>query len=106
MSDYSLVLLWLGCIGQTGFVVTWVTLPWWRHWVGRSLMLKSFSIMAYLDISLVMYYVRTFDGWPTLSAILFTLVVVGIWGQFITLLREKHMRPNHNPLNEELHHGN
>lgn len=82
-------LLWTAAIGQTGFVVCWVTLPWWTHWVGRALMVKSLALMIYLDIAIVLSNVDYFYGLTLLSVILFGFVVVGIWSQLVTLLHER-----------------
>lgn len=85
-------LLWTAAIGQTGFVVCWVTLPWWTHWVGRALMVKSLALMIYLDTAIVLTNVEYFYGLTLLSVILFGFVVVGIWSQLVTLLHERFKR--------------
>lgn len=85
-------LLWTAAIGQTGFVVCWVTLPWWTHWVGRALMVKSLALMIYLDIAIVLTNVDYFYGLNLLSVILFGFVVFGIWSQLVTLLHERFKR--------------
>lgn len=90
-------LLWAAALGQTAFVVTWVTMPWWTHWVGRALMVKSLALMIYLDIALVLARVDYFYGLHLLATILFGFIVIGIYTQLITLLHEatrKNGRPS------------
>lgn len=81
-------LLWAAAIGQTGFVLTWCTMEWWSHWVGRALMFKALALMLYLDIALILISVDYFYGLNLLATILFGFIVVGIWCQLLSLLHE------------------
>jgi hypothetical protein len=81
-------LLWASAVGQTLFVVLWMTMPWWRHWVGRALMVKSIALGIYLDFALVHNYIDPYPALPLLGVILFGFITIGIWTQLATLAHE------------------
>jgi hypothetical protein len=81
-------MLWIAAVGQTAFVGLWFSLPWWRIWIGRALMVKSLALGVYLDFALVLHYVTPFPGLLLLSMILFGFITVGIWSQLVALVLE------------------
>lgn len=85
---WTVRLVHLAAIGQTLFVLLWATLPWWRMWVGRALMVKSFALMLYLDWALVVYHWGPFEHQPTIAIWLFGLITVGIWSQVGAIFHE------------------
>lgn len=86
--DVTVWLLWAAAAGQTAFIVTWATLPWHTHWVGRALMVKSVSLAVYLDFALIVHYLRPFPSLVLLGVILFGFITVGIWTQLAAILYE------------------
>lgn len=90
LETVSIWLLWTAAVGQTLFIGLWVSLPWWTHWIGRALMVKSLALMTYLDLALVFHYVTAFPALGLLGVILFSFVVIGIWTQLSTLTWEKY----------------
>lgn len=90
--DVTVVLEWMlyaAAVGQTLFVGLWFSLPWYTHWVGRALMVKSVALATYLDFAVVLYHVSPFAALPTLSAILFGFITVGIWSQLVVIAYER-----------------
>lgn len=87
LHDWSLRLLYAAAIGQTLFVVLWATRPWYRLWIGRALMVKSATLMIYLD-----WAVLVVNGWSAnralMAVVLFGLITVGIWTQLAALSYE------------------
>lgn len=87
--DWSLRLVYAAAVGQTLFVILWGTLPWYRTRVGRALMVKSVSLMVYLD-----WAVLVINGWvpiahrENIAVVLFGLITVGIWTQLTALTFE------------------
>lgn len=75
-------------IGQTLFVASWFCLPWWRTWIGRALMVKSFGWMVYLDWSIIVYHLGYFQHRYVIGFWLLLFVMVGIWSQTLALWYE------------------
>lgn len=89
LAEIGEVLLWTGAIAQTIFVVIWCTLPWWREWVGRAVMVKGMAIAIYLDSYLLHTHVLPdYDLEPYVRTGLFAVVVLGIVSQVIALAHE------------------
>lgn len=85
VEDLIDVLVHVSAVAQTVFVVLWLTLPWWREWVGRALMVKSVALALFLDFSLINHYAGEYAWRPYLTAGLFALVTAGIVSQVIAL---------------------
>ena len=89
MRETMTVLLHISAIGQTAFVILWATRPWYREWIGRALMVKSFSLMLFLDRALVLSYLEPRPSRaPLWTTILFGFVTLGIVTQLAALVYE------------------
>ena len=91
--------IFFATVGQFGFVGLWLTRRWWMHWVTRAVMAKSVTLMLLLIVSsmrLVVEYVsdqppwsqpvEPHDAWDVTFMVLYWLVAVSIWGQFVALV--------------------
>jgi hypothetical protein len=81
-------------VGQLIFVIRWVRLPWYREWIGRSLMMKSAALLALIAVSIALFWslIITDTEWHyalhiQLATHLF--VLLGIWSQVVALEREQ-----------------
>lgn len=81
-------LMWSAAIGQTIFVVTWATMPWWRTWVGGALMTKSASLCAVLWFWVIGFYAPEYPHRDAVRQALVGAVAVGIWLQVGALAAE------------------
>lgn len=75
-------------IGQTLFILLYVTFPWWRTFLGRALFYKALSFGVLLDVAVMG---RMFD-WKYEDATfvcLYFLLSTGIWVQFGAFIRVK-----------------
>lgn len=76
----------VAAVGQTAFVVLYVTFPWWRTFLGKALFFKASAFALLVDVAVVG---RIWD-WPHEEATfvaLYGLLGVGIWAQFVAFLR-------------------
>lgn len=97
MSREVLIDIWvihLATVGQTVFLVLWLSLPWWRAWVGRALMVKSFALWLLLTAAVVSYWVDKSHG-PYVGESIVILsthiaVLIGVWSQVAALGIERH----------------
>jgi hypothetical protein len=87
---WAIRLLHISAVGQTLFVLIWATLPWWRTFIGRALMVKSVALMLYLDWSVLVYHYGPFNNQNTIGLLLFAFITVGILTQLSVLSREVH----------------
>lgn len=85
---WTVRLVHASAIGQTLFVFEWFLLPWYRTVVGRALMVKSFTLMLYLDWTLVVYHWGPLTDQQTIAVVLFGLITVGIWSQVAAITHE------------------
>lgn len=81
------VTLSFAAVGQTAFVLMYMTLPWWRSTLGRALFLKAFMLMSLIDAGIAS---RVWD-WRGEDAVivgLYGLVSVGIWFQLFAFIHQ------------------
>jgi len=80
-------------LGQTVFVGMWGLMPWWREWVGRSVMIKAISLLVLIGAALAQFWLVILYGpwehWEKILVASHVLVVIGIWSQVVALAREK-----------------
>jgi hypothetical protein len=88
LEDIALVLVWVGAVFQTGFVLTWATLPWYREWIGRALMIKSLSLAILFDSAIIQHYIGPYPAQQLVGVLLTILVVLAIVLQFAALVWE------------------
>jgi hypothetical protein len=86
--SWTVRLVHAAAIGQTLFVFQWAFLPWYRTVIGRALMVKSLSLMLYLDWTLVVYHWGPLTDQQTIAVVLFGLITFGIWSQLVALNHE------------------
>lgn len=103
MPDFADLELWrtilivFAAVGQTLFVSFYLTLPWWRTFLGRALFVKATSLVLLLDIAVVG---RTID-WThedLTFVILYGLMGLGIWTQLVAFVKQG--RGRHQPLDD------
>ena len=75
------VLIAAAALGQTLFVLLYMTFPWYRTFLGRALFIKALTFMLLLDTAAAG---RVWD-WPHEDVWIITLyglTALGIWAQF------------------------
>lgn len=85
--DFDLGLVWTAAVGQTLFLVLFLTERWWTHRIGRALMVKSLSLGLILWATVYASYHGPLPLW--IGRAMFILVTIGILGQFATFLYER-----------------
>lgn len=87
----AVVLIAAASIPATLFPLVYgFTSPWWRTPIGRALMVKAVGLALLIDISLVYNFFG--DDYAARDAVrlgVFSLITVGVWMQFLALMREK-----------------
>lgn len=89
-------------VGQTLFISFYLTLPWWRTFLGRALFVKSMSFALLVDVAVLG---RIYE-WPYEDAtfvVLYGLVGIGAWGQFIAFVKQG--RDRHQPADDHKNLG-
>lgn len=85
MFTWTIRLVHIAALGQTLFVILWATMPWYRHAVGRALMVKSFALMAYLDWAVLVLHFGPLPHHDTIALLLFGFITLGIWSQLLVI---------------------
>lgn len=93
LEQASVVLVHLMVVGQLLFVALWASFPWWKEWVGRALMIKSFSLLVLLVGSLALFwgFMITDAEWSWAEEFrlgMNAFVTLGIWTQLVAFLVE------------------
>lgn len=91
MLDLYWKLVWASAVGQLIFLIMWAVLPWWKEWVGRALMLKSFAFGAVLWLQLMFKYKLNDMAIETKTKIAlaaFALITLGVWSQVFAIGNE------------------
>lgn len=87
IDTWRTALLGLAALGQTTFVVLYLTFPWWGTFFGRALFYKALTLAIFLD---VVWVARTFGYRPDeLYVTLYGFLAVGIWWQVWAFLNSK-----------------
>jgi hypothetical protein len=75
-------------VGQTSFILLYLTFPWWQNFLGRSLFFKAVALGLLVDAVVVgrIWDWRYEDA--TFVALYFTLSV-GVWVQLVAFARVK-----------------
>lgn len=73
-------------VGQTLFAALYLTFPWWKTFLGRSLFVKALVFALLLD---VLFLARMWDWGYELETLLtlYVLLAVAIWGQLFAYIR-------------------
>jgi len=74
-------------IGQTLFVLLYLTFPWYKSFLGRALFYKAFILAVLLDLALFARLNPTMFDWDAIFTVLYFLLGIGIWYQFSAFLR-------------------
>lgn len=83
----------VAAVVQTCFLAVYLSRPWWQHFVGRALALKSSSLGVVLWLTIVNAFFR-YPGQEAVSALGLWLVAAAIIFQFVALLRtRRHVYP-------------
>ena len=67
-------------LGQTAFILLYLTFPWWRTFLGRALFYKALALTAILDL-FVISRIWHFVGTDTLFVVFYGALAIGIWWQ-------------------------
>jgi putative copper export protein len=98
----SLVAIAVAAVVQTAFVVVYGSRPWWRHYVGRALFVKSTSLLVVLWLTIANTFLL-YPGQHQVSTLSLWLVAVAIIYQFAALIRTpRHTYPPNDRYDEEL----
>jgi putative copper export protein len=84
----AFIAIMVAAIAQTGFVGLYVTRPWWRHYVGRALLVKSASLLVVLWLTIVNTFLR-YRGQEQISTLALWLIAGAIIYQLVALARTR-----------------
>lgn len=73
-------------IGQTLFVLLYMTFPWWKNFLGRALFFKALALGLLTDVA-ICGRVWDWDTEEQTFVTLYCVLAIGIWFQFFAFLR-------------------
>ncbi|HKY56434.1 MAG TPA: hypothetical protein VJL80_00165, partial [Aeromicrobium sp.] len=89
-----LILLTICAVPANGYVLVYMTRPWYVTEPGRALMVKALANMGLINLGLAtQIFGREFPGRDQIRMTLFILFAIGIWWLFIALLRTPRKYP-------------
>lgn len=83
------ILLSVIAVGQTLFVVLYVTFPWWKSFLGRALFSKAFALMILIDF-IALGRITGYARDDRVFVMLYSLLAVGVWAEVVVFLRVKY----------------
>lgn len=78
------IFIW-AAVCQTLFVAVYGVRPWWLHFIGRALFIKSLALMLLVDMAVVHALVE-YPGKRAVETAMYALVAVAIAFQLVALL--------------------
>lgn len=89
----------VAALGQLGFVLLYLSFPWWASFLGRSLffMAASFALLLVVASAGIVW---NWKGEDDTIVSLYCLVAVGIWYQLLAFLRVR-LHKGNNDLQEK-----
>lgn len=104
---WALLASWIPAIGFP--LLYGLTSSWYRSFIGRALLTKSSAMLVLISLSNLFYLLGPeYTGRDTMKFVGSTLLVIGIWFQFLALLKAKldQYRDERNPLvaDEDVRH--
>lgn len=88
LNTWRTIIIATSAVGQTLFVLLYITFPWWKTFLGRALFYKGLTMAVLLD---ALSLARIF-GWAhddQIFVILYSFVTIGIWWQLSAFARTK-----------------
>lgn len=79
-------------IGQTLFTSFYLTLPWWRTFLGRALFLHATTFCLLVDVA-VAGRIWEWPGEETTFVVLYGITGIGVWAQFTAFVRQGRHHP-------------
>jgi hypothetical protein len=92
LDTIAVVLLVLAAPAANCFPVVYAFRPWRSSQIGRALMTKAVGLAIFIDVALLALVFPDYPLRPQIRVVAFSLVVVGIWYQFIAMARASHQR--------------
>lgn len=86
LNTWRTVGLVAAALGQTAFVLLYFFYPWWQSFLGRALFGKSIALVLIIDFA-ALSRVFEFGHADLYFAIMYTVLAVGVWFQFIAFVR-------------------
>ena len=78
----------VAAVGQTLFVLLYMTFPWYETFLGKALFAKALTLALLLDVALIRaIFEWDRDGVWIVS--LYGLAALGIWAQFLAFLVQR-----------------
>lgn len=79
----------VAAVGQTLFVLVYLTFPWWRSFLGRALFFKALAFALLLDFGMLARMTTEWVHEDQIFITLYALFAVGVWGQLFAFLRTR-----------------
>lgn len=95
--DFRGIPLAAAAIGQTLFVLFYLTFPWWRSFLGRALFFKASAFAALLN-TIVVGYLWDWRHEQTAYFVLYVVLAVGVWAQVVAFIATRRTRDQDPPV--------
>lgn len=73
-------------VGQTSFILLYLTFPWYKSFLGRSLFGKSLALTVIMDFA-ALSRIFDFGGSDMVFTIMYSGLALGVWWQFSSFVR-------------------
>lgn len=73
-------------LGQTLFVLLYLTFPWWATFLGRALFGKAIALAVLIDLG-ILYRIHPFPYADGIFTVLYIVLAIGVWWQLFAFFR-------------------
>lgn len=88
LDTWRTINLGIAALGQTAFVLLYLTFPWYKTFLGRALFFKAVTLGVLVDFVWIARYYK-FGYFDILFVWMYGVLAVAIWFQFLAFLRVK-----------------
>lgn len=94
LNAIAVALIVLAAPAATCFPIVYAFRPWRDSLIGRALMTKAVGVALLIDISIAYQFLgNDYPGRDYVRVGAYALIAVGIWFQFIAMIRAPHQAP-------------
>lgn len=79
----------VSAVAQTMFIFLYGTSPWWRHYIGQAMFIKSVSMTLLLDAEVIALLYPEYPHRAEVTAVVHVLIAAAVIWQLFAFLKQK-----------------
>lgn len=88
LEGWRILTISMAAVGQTLFVLLYMTFPWYKTFLGRALFIKAATFMMLVDVA-VLGRIFDWDHEDIWIVVLYGTTAFGVWAQLVAFLCQR-----------------